>query len=1117
MATVGNFIRAANTAIVDRGELRLRRSDDPSQGFQVDVTGTSRWSRFVRKFGARDDRHMAVTQAFGRAVRREYGEQFFRKLPSGLRSELDTGMSRWLGSVRNSKKTIHAVEPYLNAHKETIQGGVSKNQATLDSYVKQLESRLQTLGGPAYAQFAPGGDAERGQIHHELSQSLDRYLKPDFKKEEMEVLGDRDLDEAVRKLMSGRLAEKGARMPESDKGQTGAHALSQLAKTPIAANAISSLPSYNKTFSPDDVGRVFGRYVVHDRKKLGVEPGFVALKVWTRDDTDRMLDLSNAKPHRYAMAATAAYLECLDDKELIDLARERGSAEVATLLSNRDPEDSDAVTAQHLRTLFREQPALRIWLLRSTFASIRKDLAQNEGRLPPRRQQQFEVMKSLVQHQTEKFTKRHYVKLDYHERTLPNRLKPWGATKYARGARSGLGVTKKAVDIGVRWWKSDTPKGLNGSAVKEALANDLTRALGVPTQKLKLVASTFPGNTGEVKLLLDGTHVTGSTPDESYSDLTPYMSGHGERQVLVKTRTELDPRGARTLAPATNTGEGGVKIMEADTSRTGMGRYKAVFSLLADVDAVGSQGQNKGTVGKQFFAIDPGHSLDEGSMLGEIPESDFRIKSEGHGSYKNFAVFDQSPFSERMRGLKDTLDRVDGQEVRQLFESYKEQFGDNAASDELRFKADIEHWNALLDARVVRFREKFADRLAVYGFDMSPALSGANAGDAIKQRETACDQVLDSLDALEKISSRHSWVQEWKAKERGRTQRYQLKLAYPEVKSADRQAWTVTQGKSVADRDSLIFTMVGSNAQATRRFDAFLGKTQPNGLPAGWKQSREHNGITLKVPKSDIGKFNELFNLDRLSQADGYVRPGLSDMVDSDKVTNAVTAASRTIESRSIDREDAVARAETRSYIQNQLVTPDPRTGISVVYDPPADGHCGYHALAYVSGSQSPEHSTEQKLQSAHDERRNLLAWYDQAMANGPRDQGTWRRVQTAFTALAGHDWDQYFDTIRSRIDGGLDKPTADSAAWADEAVLRLKALASGQSVIVVSTSGIESYHSDGTRSFEKVTGELSADQASIRGQVIDAWQRNPDQPPLMLLHLGDDHFRGVQLQALQP
>jgi hypothetical protein len=261
-------------------------------------------------------------------------------------------------------------------------------------------------------------------------------------------------------------------------------------------------------------------------------------------------------------------------------------------------------------------------------------------------------------------------------------------------------------------------------------------------------------------------------------------------------------------------------------------------------------------------------------MLGEIPESDFRIESEGHGTYKNFSVFDQSPFSERMRGLKDTLDRAGSGAVGDLFEAYRGQFGNNAAADELRFQEDINDWKRLLDGRVQRFEEKFADRLAVLrDFNLDAVCSGAPGEDRNLKIEAARDQVLDSLDTLEKISSRHSWTQEWEVSEHGQKQPYQLKLAYPEVKVRDRKAWTVTQG-SGTDSDKLVFSLSGASAAACQRFQNFWNPIDKDPILQQWQVVRQGDRLTVTVPKADIERFSQVFSLDALSQADGYQRPG---------------------------------------------------------------------------------------------------------------------------------------------------------------------------------------------------------------------------------------------------
>ena len=59
-----------------------------------------------------------------------------------------------------------------------------------------------------------------------------------------------------------------------------------------------------------------------------------------------------------------------------------------------------------------------------------------------------------------------------------------------------------------------------------------------------------------------------------------------------------------------------------------LGRNKILLLLMADRDALGSTGGNKGYVGNSFIGIDPGHAL-EGGLLGRRGDvrSDFRSRS----------------------------------------------------------------------------------------------------------------------------------------------------------------------------------------------------------------------------------------------------------------------------------------------------------------------------------------------------------------------------------------------------------------------------------------------------------------------------------------------------------
>ena len=148
--------------------------------------------------------------------------------------------------------------------------------------------------------------------------------------------------------------------------------------------------------------------------------------------------------------------------------------------------------------------------------------------------------------------------------------------------------------------------------MREALANDLMRSLGIQSQKLKLVESVHADGTP--KLMLDGTHVDG------FSDFDGKPE-KGERYlkdgVLVRNQKRPgDPDGVFTGPP------------RLDLGMSELGRNKILLLLMADRDALGSTGGNKGYVGNSFIGIDPGHAL-EGGLLGRRGDvrSDFRSRS----------------------------------------------------------------------------------------------------------------------------------------------------------------------------------------------------------------------------------------------------------------------------------------------------------------------------------------------------------------------------------------------------------------------------------------------------------------------------------------------------------
>ncbi|MCC8189452.1 MAG: hypothetical protein LIP77_02280, partial [Planctomycetes bacterium] len=235
----------------------------------------------------------------------------------------------------------------------------------------------------------------------------------------------------------------------------------------------------------------------------------------------------------------------------------------------------------------------------------------------------------------------------------------------------------------------------------EALANDITRVLGVPAQNLRLLRGEY--SDGSPKLLLDSPFIRGEdgTP---YRDFDHFIDdGYLDRDLMAA---------AGFTAPLKN-----------------LGSYKAAFLLLGDRDAIGSHGQNKGFVGNTFAAIDPGHSL-EGRKI--TVHDDFSFETNSTYTFHNFTFFDDAPLSEKMAGW-DRIVQARA-ELSALFDNYEEQFHDC----DLDFRADIGRMRREVETRFAAMYEVLEPRRALYRLN-EPAGRGP--------------RLLDALDCVEKLTS----------------------------------------------------------------------------------------------------------------------------------------------------------------------------------------------------------------------------------------------------------------------------------------------------------------------------------------------------------------------------
>lgn len=285
-----------------------------------------------------------------------------------------------------------------------------------------------------------------------------------------------------------------------------------------------------------------------------------------------------------------------------------------------------------------------------------------------------------------------------------------------------------------RLFTAKTKSEANMAAIKETLATDLMHAMGVNAQKAKLVPASY--DDGSLKLMISSEHMQAVHNDHEVRFET--LKGQIVDGVLVE------------YTDAAMLGFEGKKIddlkdkVKSDAVIEGWGRNKILMLMLADRDAIGSRGDNKGRLGNEFAAIDPGHSLENYMALRNV-NSDFSftqpktlIKSM---YFKNFTVFDDSTYKEKMEGVKQLAKmRAEGKDTA-VFDSYINFFeGEVTKTDKPELKKEFSSYVSKLE----ELRESFIARRD-YLLD-----------EVFAERLPFADDepyVLGALDMLEKLTS----------------------------------------------------------------------------------------------------------------------------------------------------------------------------------------------------------------------------------------------------------------------------------------------------------------------------------------------------------------------------
>lgn len=518
-----------------------------------------------------------------------------------------------------------------------------------------------------------------------------------------------------------------------------------------------------------------GRYRLGKVKDKGVEPGFVGYKLLTADDRKKIRSLD----HRFSKWAAQFLLRDLQavDKNSVTWGRLNIYLKEKKIIGKEANDFKDFQEA--LKDYMDEGKALS-----KKHADIFQFLLAGEDSIV------MQCVEDWIMIKDEAFSKPHYIKLDYQETDM-------------RKSLSGRNVKVQIPELrakGVlhRYFTAKTPEAANFSAVRECLANDMMRVMGIYTQDLKIIRSDY--EDGYPKLLLDGKHM-GKKEGGQFED----FSGKIKDGYLVNEKGE------------------------SDQSIDELGKYLIFFLLLGDRDAIGSRGDNKGRIGSQFAAIDPGHAFElhtgpfaTNLMAFQNIHDDFSFDQPDlpgdklTKGYKNFTIFQDRPYFEKFQGVLE-LERLraSGKDL-EVIDAYIQQFmgGDlnfRKALIEIR-DAYIKRCNDILD-------KVFKERLTVY-----------------HQYSARGERVLTFVDRLEKITSTVSHVSEKGA----------VKLVHPRV--LKRVPWNVRYN---SEHEDYIFSMSTKDKKSLDELKAFLKELSAKSDIA-FNLQETSKGYEFSVPQSNV-------------------------------------------------------------------------------------------------------------------------------------------------------------------------------------------------------------------------------------------------------------------------
>ena len=520
-------------------------------------------------------------------------------------------------------------------------------------------------------------------------------------------------------------------------------------------------------------------YLFERLKEDGVEPGYICRMDWSRDDTrslmtkwdsdKSLLALAKLKQDNVEFAAKCNMAKAVTAREQIMLAGREHPAclsavaefilEKAAGLVYGDRPLGDDPLSRLAKALARKFNFMEIAVL----AGAEKDAGKVETKalFEKAKIELFSQIRDVVLKTRDKeliekspafryYAKLHILKLDYNEK---DRVVQWSAGHSGSFQRPERYLARHSSIM--RYATSASADDISTGAVSEALANDLTRLAGVPAQNLRIVRGTY--SDGHPKLMLDAEFADG------YSDMDKGYIKDG--RIVQQEGREVES----------------------------LGKYKAFYLLLADRDAIGYKGQNKGFVAgdgqAKFFAIDPGHSLEKNSadlaINDDLSFKDTAFSRHFAQRFKNYTVFDDDTRFAKIRGVLDIRDKMVSGDFNRLFDKYREEFNPRAKGISPAEKALREKIIGEIDKKQAEFTESLGRLLNICSAQIK--LYDDLAKDGAEMQKGAIETIAN----LEKLTSPTTWV----------SKKGKVLLKHLEVRRDTRVPWT-----AAVEGDNIVYT-----------------------------------------------------------------------------------------------------------------------------------------------------------------------------------------------------------------------------------------------------------------------------------------------------------------------